>query len=142
MPTAASPRRTSRTPSRRGSATTARSATPAGRPPGGVNDVKLFAATPDGTQMLAVAGQHGKPSNALFSVREIEPNVMIGIATSRNRTIHAGALVKIDARNAADPVCLDKTADQTGHACLDEENAKFEVLTPDVPTDESPSPAG
>ncbi|MDB4941105.1 MAG: hypothetical protein JWP97_639 [Labilithrix sp.] len=109
---------------------------------GGVNDVKLFAANPDGTQMLAVAGQHGKPSNSLFSIREIEPNVMIGIATERNRTIHAGALVKIDARNAADATCLDPAADQTGHACLDEENAKFEILTPDVPTGNGPSPVG
>jgi hypothetical protein len=109
---------------------------------GGVNDVKLFAANPDGTQMLAVAGQHGKPSNSLFSVREIEPNVMIGIATTRNRTIHAGALVKIDARNASDPVCMDPKADSSGHACLDEENAKFEILTPDVPTGNGPSPVG
>ena len=112
---------------------------------GGVNDVKLFAANPDGTQMLAVAGQHGKPSNALFSVREIEPNVMIGIATARNRTIHAGALVKIDARNAADPACLDPKAPlaaTNGHACLDEENARFEILTPDVPTGSGPSPVG
>ena len=29
---------------------------------GDVNDVKLFAANPDGTQMVAVAGQHGKPA--------------------------------------------------------------------------------
>jgi hypothetical protein len=109
---------------------------------GGVNDVKLFAANPDGTQMLAVGGQHGKPSNALFSVREIEPNVMIGIATARNRTIHAGALVRIDSRNAQDPVCMDKTADQSGHACLDEENTRFDILTPDVPTGNGPSPVG
>ncbi len=113
---------------------------------GGVNDVKLFAANPDGTQMLAVAGQHGKPSNSLFSVREIEPNVMIGIATTRNRTIHAGALVKIDARNAADPVCMDSIQARgqaaNSHACLDEENAKFEILTPDVPTGNGPSPVG
>ncbi|MBS2017581.1 MAG: hypothetical protein JST00_32170 [Deltaproteobacteria bacterium] len=110
---------------------------------GGVNDVKLFAANPDGTQMLAVAGQHGKPSNSLFSVREIEPNVMVGIATTRNRTIHAGALVKIDARNQTDPVCLDaKVLDKGGRPCLDEENAKFEILTPDVPTGNGPSPVG
>ena len=94
---------------------------------GGVNDVKLFAANPDGTQMLAVAGQHGKPSNSLFSVREIAPNVMIGIATTRNRTIHAGALVKIDARNAGRPGLHGRRRrDQTGHACLDEENVKFD----------------
>lgn len=109
---------------------------------GAVNDVKIFAANPDGTNMIAVGGQHGKPSNSLINVREIEPNVMIGIATSRNRTIHAGALVKIDARNANDPACLDPNADTTGHACLDEEGVRYEVLTPDVPTGNGPSPVG
>src|SRR5262249_52397715 len=45
---------------------------------GGVNDVKLLAANPDGTQMIALGGQHGKPANAIFSVREMwgQPNVM------------------------------------------------------------------
>lgn len=110
---------------------------------GGVNDVKLFAANPDGAQMIAVAGQHGKPSNSLFSVKEIEPNVMIGIATTRERTIHAGALVKIDSRNKTDEVCMNPAVlDKGGRACLDEENASYEILTPDVPTSSGPSPVG
>lgn len=109
---------------------------------GAVNDVKILAANPDGSQMVAVAGQHSKPSNALFSIRETEPNVMIGIATTRNRTIHAGALIRIDSRNANDPVCLDPKADHTGHACLDEEGVRYEILTPDVPTGNGPSPVG
>lgn len=110
---------------------------------GGVNDVKLFAANPDGTQMLALAGQHAKPSNSLFSVRELLPNVMIGIATTRERTIHAGALVKIDARNQSDPVCADVTIlDKGGRPCVDEENVNYEILTPEVPTSSSASPVG
>jgi hypothetical protein len=109
---------------------------------GGTNDVKLFAGDPGGTNLVAVAGQHGKPSNSLFNVREMEPNVMIGIATDRERTIHAGALVQIDARNHADAVCLDATANQTGHACLDEEHVTYNVLTPNVPTGSDPSPVG
>jgi Hydrazine synthase alpha subunit middle domain len=112
---------------------------------GPVNDVKLFAANPDGTQMIAVGGQHGKPANALFSVREEwgKPNVMIGIGTTRDRTIHAGSLIEIDARNANDPVCVDPTsAAAVGHACLDEENVQYKILTPDVPTTSAPSPAG
>ena len=101
---------------------------------GGVNDVKIMAANPDGTQMVAVAGQHDKPVNALFSVRETAvPNVFIGIGTSRDRTIHAGALVQIDSRNHNDPVCMDATANQTGHACIDEEHATFTNLTPGRP---------
>ena len=109
---------------------------------GAVNDVKLFAANPDGTQMVAIAGQHGKPSNSLFTPRELEPNVYVAIATARERTIHAGALVRIDARNHDDPTCLDRNADQTGHACVDEERATYEVLTPDVPTGMQASPVG
>lgn len=110
---------------------------------GGVNDVKLFAANPDGTQMLALAGQHAKPSNSLVSIHELEPNVMIGIATTRERTIHAGALVKIDTRNKADAVCMDpKVLDKGGRPCVDEEHAEYTILTPEVPTSNGPSPVG
>lgn len=113
---------------------------------GPVNDVKLRLVNPDGTQELAIAGQHGKPANALFTVKEISPNVMIGIGTSRDRTIHAGALVRIDARNQQDPVCLVAnnyaSGATVGHACLDEENVKYQLLTPDVPTDDSASVVG
>jgi hypothetical protein len=104
--------------------------------------VKLFAGDPGGTNLVAVAGQHGKPSNSLFNVREMAPNVMIGIATNRERTIHAGALIMIDSRNHADSVCLDATANQAGHACLDEENVTYNLLTPNVPTGDDPSPVG
>src|SRR5262249_20442157 len=99
---------------------------------GGVNDVKLFAANPDGTQMRALGGQHGKPSNSLFSVREWwgQPDVMIGIATTRNRTIHAGALIKIDVRNDRDPVCVNPmSAEALGHACIDEEKDEAKAYT-------------
>jgi len=113
---------------------------------GPVNDVKLRVVNPDGTQELAIAGQHGKPANALFTVKELSPNVMIGIGTARDRTIHAGALVQIDARNHADPVCLDNAAyangTTQGHACLDEEHVTYQLLTPDVPTDDSASVVG
>jgi hypothetical protein len=109
---------------------------------GGVNDVKLFTVNPDGTGMFAVGGQHGKPANSLINVREMLPNVMVGIATDRERTIHSGALVMIDSRNQNDPVCLDPNANYTGHVCLDEEHTQFTILTPDVPTGSDPSPVG
>jgi hypothetical protein len=111
-----------------------------------VNDVKLRAANPDGTQIVAVAGQHGKPGDALFTVKEIGPNVMVGIVTARDRTIHAGALVQIDARNHSDPVCLDPgnyaSGATLGHQCLDEEHVTYNVLTPNVPLDAEPSAVG
>jgi hypothetical protein len=114
---------------------------------GPINDVKLFSCAPDLTDMQAVAGQHsgdgrGKPATALFSVTEFEPNVMLGVATARNRTIHAGALLRIDARNSKDPVCMDPKANQSGHACLDEEHTVYENITPDVPLGNGPSPVG
>ncbi|MGH7272459.1 MAG: hypothetical protein ACREJ3_18685 [Polyangiaceae bacterium] len=113
---------------------------------GPVNDVKLRVVNPDGNQELAIAGQHGKPVNSLFTAKELSPNVMIGIGTDRDRTIHAGTLIKIDARNHSDPACLDGSAYKTtttgSHACLDEEHATIQVLTPDVPGDNSASAAG
>ncbi len=113
---------------------------------GPVNDVKLRVVNPDGTQELAIAGQHGKPVNSLFTVKEISPNVMLGIGTARDRTIHAGTLLTIDARNHNDPACIDGSAyasATTGnHVCLDEENATFQILTANVPTGSDPSPVG
>ena len=109
---------------------------------GDVNDVKVMTASIDGTGMIAVAGQHGKPSNSVINVKEYAPNRMVAIGTTRDRTIHSGALMLIDARNQNDPVCLDDNADWTGHACLDEEHAIFTVLTPNVPLGSDPSPVG
>jgi hypothetical protein len=110
---------------------------------GGTNDVKLFAASPGGTNMVAVGGQHGKPVNSLINMKEISPNVMVGIGTDRDRTIHAGTLIQVDSRNREDTFCLDPSnAPFTGHQCLDEEHAQFTILTPEVPSGSAPSPAG
>jgi hypothetical protein len=81
--------------------------------------------------MLAVGGQHGKPSNSVIQVREIAPEVMVGIGTKRNGTLQAGALLEIDVRAPAG-----------SSGPTDEENAKFTNLTPGVPTGGGPSPIG
>jgi hypothetical protein len=117
-----------------------------------VNDVKIRVANPDGTQIVGAAGQHsnaagdGKPGDALFTVKELTPNVMVGIVTARDRTIHAGALIQIDARNQKDPLCLDPknyaSGATLGHQCLNEEDVTYKVLTPAVPTGSDPSPVG
>ncbi|HVU00255.1 MAG TPA: hypothetical protein VHE30_00835 [Polyangiaceae bacterium] len=96
-----------------------------------VNDSKLFAMNPDCTQMIALAGQHDKPANSLVQVAETaDRNVFIAVATNRENTIQAGALVRIDARSSTD---------DTRH---DEERAAFDVLTPGVPRGDDPSPIG
>lgn len=102
---------------------------------GAVNDVKLFRMAPDCTQMINVAGQFGKPSNSLVQVTEIAPNVMVGIATNRERTIQSGAIVKIDAR-------MTKVDGDPGAKRLDSEHVAYEVVTPGVPTSDDPSPLG
>jgi hypothetical protein len=95
-----------------------------------VNDLKVFAANPDCTKMTAVAGQHDKYWNSIVQVQETsDQNVFVGVATSRENTIQSGALMKIDVRAAADPTVTS------------EETAKYELLTPGVPLDESPSPS-
>jgi hypothetical protein len=94
-----------------------------------INDLKVFAANPDCTKMVAVAGQHDKFWNSLVQMQETnDQNVFVGIATSRENTIHSGALMRVDVRSAADPSVLDK------------EYPSYEVLTPGVPLDESPAP--
>jgi hypothetical protein len=103
---------------------------------GGVNDVKLFRMAPDCTQMIHVAGQFGKPSNSLVQVTEVSPNVMVGIATNRERTIQAGSLVKIDSQTYVNGAPI------TDYPRLDSEHVKYDVLTPSVPTGDDPSPAG
>lgn len=99
-----------------------------------VNDVKLFAMNPDCTQMVALSGQHGKPGNSIVQVTESnERNVFYGIVTNRDKTIQAGALVKLDARS------------HVLEGAFDEEKSEaeaYEVLTPSVPRDDEPSPVG
>ncbi len=90
---------------------------------GPVNDVKLFHMEPDCTGMLALAGQHGKDFNSIVQAREVAPGVIVGIATAREGTIQAGAVMRIDVNS------------DEGSADHDEQTARFESLTPDVPMD-------
>jgi hypothetical protein len=79
-----------------------------------------------------VSGQHGKPGNSVVQVTESNTrNVFYGIVTERENTIQAGAIVKIDARSALDPSRVDEEKDDS-----------YSIVTPNVPTDDSPSPVG
>jgi hypothetical protein len=87
---------------------------------GPVNDVKLFRMNPDCSNMLALAGQHGKEFNSIVQVRESTAGSFVGIATSREGTIQSGAVMQIDVQ-------------LTAEGAFDEETARFESLTPRVP---------
>jgi Hydrazine synthase alpha subunit middle domain len=102
---------------------------------GPTNDVKLFTMRPDCTQMRALAGQHDKPFNSIVQVREVKQGELIGVATSRSRTIQSGALmqVKVPVRDTAEGSALPQ---------FDEQHATFENITLSVPTDEAPPPTG
>lgn len=97
---------------------------------GPVNDVKLFAMNVDCSQMVAIAGQHGKPGNSLVQVAEVDEGRYVGVVTSRSRTIQSGALYLVDARNRSGSPQIK----------IDEQNARFTALTPNVPVDQE-SPA-
>jgi mono/diheme cytochrome c family protein len=99
---------------------------------GPLNDVKLMVMNPDCTQMVGLAGTGGKPGNSLVQFHEMSPGEYVGIVTSRRGTIQAGALVHLDAlaEGGVDGIVLD------------EQNARFDVLTPQVPTGEESPPSG
>jgi len=98
-----------------------------------VNDVKLFAMNPDCSNMMAVFGQFGKGFNSYAQARELpnRPGEFIGIGTSREGTIQAGALIQVDARSL--------TSDDPNR--LDVQQATYANLTPLVPTDEAAPPS-
>lgn len=100
---------------------------------GPVNDVKLFRMNPDCTNMTAIAGQFGKSFNSLVQSHELEPGVFVSVATSRRGTVQAGALYRVDARSRT------STAPSLQ---IDVQQARFEPLTPQVPTDEASPPSG
>ncbi len=102
---------------------------------GPVNDLKLFAMRPDCTQMRALAGQHDKPFNSLVQVREIGSGEFLGIATNRDGTVQAGALMHVSVPHPA-------SGDGAGIGFFDEQRATFKNLTLAVPTDDAPPPSG
>jgi hypothetical protein len=81
--------------------------------------------------MVALSGQHSKPSNSLVQASETnDPNVFLAIGTSRNRTIQSGAIIRVDVRNPDNPNVFY------------EEEPKYDILTAAVPRDKGPSPVG
>src|SRR3954462_8937777 len=74
-------------------------------------------------------------SNSTLKAMEIAPGRFVAIATSRNRTINAGALVDI----RLGFVHTDDAGRVVANDHMSEANASYVPLTPDVPTDMAPS---
>jgi hypothetical protein len=99
---------------------------------GDMNAGHLVTIHPDLTTVREAFGKEGTGvSNSYLKAREIQPGRLVAIATSRDRTLQAGAL--IDVRLGA--------ADGRGGYTRDasEANAEVRILTPEVPRDRAPS---
>lgn len=86
-----------------------------------VNEGNLMVMNPDMTGAAEFFGKEGSGvANSYLKPRQVNDSEFLAIATARERTFQAGAIIKID-RGAA------------------EASASAEILTPDVPRDREPS---
>lgn len=100
------------------------------------NSGHLMFMNTDMTELREAFGKEGTgASNSTLKAQEISPGRFVGIATARNRTINAGALVDIRLGHVSK---LDN-GDVVANDAMSEANASYVMLTPDVPTDNSPS---
>lgn len=97
---------------------------------GPVNDNKLFRVNPDCSEIEGIMVRDDLPANSFVQSAELDPGTFVSVATVRNRTLQAGALFRIDARNRSSTANLIP---------FDEHRALAESLTPAVPV-ESGSP--
>ncbi len=103
---------------------------------GGMNAGHLMFVNQDMTNLREGYGKEGTgASNSTLKAQEVSPGRFVAVATSRNRTIQAGAL--IDVRLGI----VDTNADGilSARERQSEANATYKDLTPDVPHDNMPS---
>ncbi|MDB4964084.1 MAG: hypothetical protein JWP01_4083 [Myxococcales bacterium] len=102
---------------------------------GTANAGHLMFANQDMQALREGFGKEGtSPSNSTLKAQEIAPGRFVAIATSRNRTIQAGALLDI---RLGEVVTTD--GDVTAAEKQTEQNATYKELTPGVPMDMTPS---
>ncbi len=103
---------------------------------GGENAGHLMFVNQDMEELREAFGKEGTgASNSTLKAMEISPGRFMGIATARNRTINAGALIDI----RLGQVTTQDDGTVVANTAMSEANASYENLTPDVPTDNSPS---
>ncbi|HTR53002.1 MAG TPA: hypothetical protein VMJ10_20045 [Kofleriaceae bacterium] len=90
----------------------------------------------DMTKLFEAFGKEGSGvSNSTLKAREIAPGRFIGIATDRDRTLQAGALIDIRLGFTS----TDSDGNVSAATAMSEAHATSVVLTPDVPLDRTPS---
>ena len=100
------------------------------------NSGHLMFVNQDMEELREAFGKEGKgASNSTLKAQEIAPGRMIAIATARNRTINAGALVDIRLGIPYD----DGNGGIRADKLMSEANSSYQLLTPDVPVDNSAS---
>jgi hypothetical protein len=103
---------------------------------GTMNAGHLMFMNQDMTQLREGFGKEGTAaSNSTLKAREIAPGRFVAIATARNRTIQAGAL--IDVRLGT--VVTDSKGNVSAYDKMSEATATYKDLTPDVPHGNEPS---
>jgi len=101
------------------------------------NQGDLMFMNTDMTELREAFGKEGdSASNSTLKAREIAPGRMVAIATARDRTVQAGAIidVRLGIPSESDGVLR-------ADSMMSEANATFVNLTPSVPVDNSPSSA-
>ena len=94
------------------------------------NEGNLMIVNADLTALREGYGKEGTdPSNSTLKAREISPGRFVAVATARNRTIQAGALIDIRLGD----VTTDDDGDVSAAQRDSEANATYKDLTPDVP---------
>ena len=145
--TATSSRRTSRTPSRRSSATTGASASRSGstsarqRREASRRQPRRHAESRD-RRPARQAGQRALHGERALAERDDRHRHRARPNDPRRARSSRSTRETTTIPSASTPM-RTQTAGPAGHACLDEENVTFKLLTPNVPTDGSdPSPVG
>jgi hypothetical protein len=102
---------------------------------GGTNEGNLMFVNQDMQELREGFGKEGSDlSNSTLKAREISPGRYVGIATARNRTLNAGALIDIRLGDVEEHNGVVSAPNNQSEA-----NATLRQLTPDVPRDNAPS---
>ncbi|HTM21919.1 MAG TPA: hypothetical protein VL172_15465, partial [Kofleriaceae bacterium] len=103
------------------------------------NAGRLLIVNPDGSVAREGFGKEGTGiTNSYFKPREISPGRVIAIGSDRDRTLQSGTLLDVRLGQVND--CGDDASNTLcANTAMSEANASYQILSPGVPLDRSPS---